>query len=102
MNHEARLAAQARIESTLDNDERRIVARLKHMNSQHVGSLREPKLRARYRKLIRNTQLRNEKLAGLVVTGESGSGKTHLIRAMENHPALQTYHEPGEPHQMLP
>lgn len=98
----ARQQAQLRIASHMDPSELEAVARIKAMNAFHVGSVRDAELRKLYQRLFRNTQTETAKLAGLVVMGNSGSGKTHLIRSMEVHPAFQRYRELGSDYDTLP
>jgi len=98
----ARQQAQQRIASHMDTRELEAVARIKAMNAYHVGSVRDPELKKLYERLFRNTQTETAKLAGIVVMGNSGSGKTHLIRSMETHPAFQRFREEGGDYDMLP
>lgn len=98
----AREQARLRIASHMDADELEAVTRIKQMNSYHVVSARDVELRSLYRRLFRNTQTETAKLAGIVVMGSSGSGKTHLIRSMEDHPAFQRHRIPGNDYDTLP
>ncbi|MQX41883.1 hypothetical protein CN071_11905 [Sinorhizobium meliloti] len=97
-----RQQAQLRIASHMDPSELEAVERIKAMNAYHVGSARDAELRTLYKRLFRNTQTETAKLAGIVVTGSSGSGKTHLIRSMETHPAFQRFRMPGKDYDNLP
>ncbi len=98
----ARQQAQLRIASYMEPREIEAVARIKAMNAYHVGSVRDVELRKLYERLFRNTQTETAKLAGIVVMGNSGSGKTHLIRTMEAHPAFQRFRAPGNDYDTLP
>lgn len=103
MTLDARQQAQARFASFMDPLELKRVERIKAMNARHISSDRDGQLRTYYQRLIRNTQTENSKLAGLVILGSSGSGKTHLVRSMEVLPGFQPYRVPEEPSfDMLP
>ncbi|CAN7390470.1 ATP-binding protein [Rhizobium sp. LjRoot98] len=103
MTIQSRQQAQARFASFMDPLELERVERIKVMNSRHISSARDAQLKTYYQRLIRNTQTENSKLAGLVILGSSGSGKTHLVRSMENMPGFQPYRVPEEPDfEMLP
>lgn len=98
----ARQQALQRIADTMDQAELRQIERVKAMRARHVTSYRDRHIKSLYGRLLRNTQIETEKLGGLVVMGRSGSGKTHLVRQMEAHPAFQPYEEAGEPLPFLP
>lgn len=98
-----RQMAQAKFASHMDPRDLAKVARIKEFRSRHIKSKRDGEVNALYAKLMMNTQIGSEKLAGIVITGISGSGKTHLIRSMESHPAFQPYRDPDDPDvEMLP
>ena len=97
-----RQQAQAHMADHMDQHALSKVKRINEMRSRHIKSKRDTELKALYDRLMMNTQTENEKLAGIVITGISGSGKTHLIRSMESLAAFQPYRVPGEPEEMLP
>ncbi|OWK24005.1 hypothetical protein AJ87_26960 [Rhizobium yanglingense] len=98
-----RQQAQARIAANMNPHELSQIERIKTMRARHIASKRDAEVKALYKRLLRNTQIETEKVAGLVITGISGSGKTHLIRSMEALPDFQPYRIPEEPDvEMLP
>ncbi|KQS76438.1 ATP-binding protein [Rhizobium sp. Leaf383] len=98
-----RQMAQAKFASHMDQSDLAKVERIKEFRSRHIKSKRDGEVAALYAKLMMNTQIESEKLAGIVITGISGSGKTHLIRSMEAHPAFRPYRDPNNPDvEMLP
>lgn len=98
-----RQRAQAQVAAHMNPNDIAKVERIKALRSRHIKSKRDAEVTALYDRLMMNTQIESEKLAGIVITGVSGSGKTHLIRSMEKHPAFQPYRDPEEPeYDMLP
>lgn len=98
-----RQRAQAQVAAHMDPNDLAKIDRIKALRSRHIKSKRDAEVTALYDRLMMNTQIGSEKLAGIVITGVSGSGKTHLIRSMEQHPAFQPYRDPEEPDfDMLP
>ncbi|WP_085043758.1 hypothetical protein [Ensifer aridi] len=102
MTLSARQLAQQRVASLMDPAELEAVARIKALNSCHIKSARDAEAQKLYRKLVRNTQTETAKQVGLIIMGNSGSRKTHIIRSMEKVPEFRRYREPGEDLEMPP
>lgn len=99
----ARQKAEARFAGSMSSAKLSQIKRIKAMRARHIKSNRDGKMRALYEQLFVNTQLADTKLAGIVVMGRPGSGKTHAVRQMESLPEFQPYWDEDEPDfQMLP
>lgn len=102
MVNQARLEATQRIAANMSERQLVKASRLRDLYTRHVSTLRDAKVKTLYDRLTMNTQVGESKLAGILIMGESGSGKTHIIRSMESLPEFQPYRVPGYDYDMLP